>query len=115
MQLGLFDSEKRTDWERFKEIFYGRPRIYEIFCKTALEFEDRGIDNYSAYGIMHIVRWRIFDPQVDMRPPEIFKISDHMTPFYARVFLRDHPEHEDFFQTKEIKLQGFQEDWIERL
>ena len=110
-----YNGAKLTDWERFKFIHKDRPQIYEVFTTTSLDFIDRGIKRYSAYGVMHIVRWRIFIPGVDMRPPEDFKISDHMTPFYARLFLRDNPKYEEFFQTKEIRLQGFQEEWINQI
>jgi len=112
-----------TDWERFKSIHKERPKIYEVFQKVTFELMKRGYDRYSAYGIMHIVRFKIWQPGVDMRPDEDYKISNNMTPFYARLFLRDFPEHQDnpdegikgFFQTKVKRLEGFREEWIEEI
>ena len=107
--------EKFTDWEKFKELHKNKPEIYDEFCRVAKALVDRGHKQYSAYGVMHIVRFAVWKEGVTMQPEEEFKVSDHMTPFYARLFLRDHPEHDEFFVTKPIKLQGFKEEWIEKL
>ena len=107
--------EKFTDWEKFKELHKNKPEIYEEFCRIAKALIGRGHKQYSAYGVMHIVRFSVWKEGVTMQPEEDFKISNNMTPFYARLFIRDHPERDDFFVTKPIKVQGFKEEWIDSL
>lgn len=105
-------EERLTDWERFKILHATNPAIYKSFCEISHTLIGRGFDHYSAYGVMHIVRFQTFH---DMDMGDGFKVSDHMTPFFARLWLRDHPNHSDFFSIKPIKLQGFKERWIEEL
>jgi hypothetical protein len=111
----VFFLDDETDWDKFLNMHRAKPEIYAEFYSVAETLIERGYVRYSAYGVMHIVRFRVWKPGVDMRPEEDFKISNNMIPFYARLFLRDYPEHGDFFQIKEKKLQGFQEEWIDAL
>ena len=107
--------EKLTDWEKFKNIHKSKPEIYEEFCRVSKALIARGHKQYSAYGVMHIVRFSVWKEGVTMKPEEEFKVSNNMTPFYARLFLRDFPEHDEFFVTKPIKVQDFKEEWVESL
>jgi len=107
--------EKFTDWEKFKELHENKPEIYEEFCKVSKAIIGRGHKQYSAYGVMHIVRFSAWKEGVTMKPGMDYKVSNNMTPFYARLFLRDFPEHEKFFSTKPIRLEGFKEEWIDSL
>ena len=107
--------EKLTDWEKFKDLHKNKPEIYEEFCEDSKSLIARGYKQYSAYGVMHIVRFSVWKEGVNMKPEEEFKISNNMTPFYARLFMRDNPEHDEFFITKPIKSQGFKEGWIQTL
>ena len=116
--LPMFDDmepeiAKLTDWEKFKVIHRNRPHIYRKFKEVSSTLMERGYSHYSAYGVMHIVRFQVWEKGVTMKPEEDYKISDHMTPFYTRLFLRDYPEHETFFATKPIRLEGFKEGWID--
>ena len=105
-------EEKLTDWGKFKILHATNPAIYKSFCEISNTLIGRGFDHYSAYGVMHIVRFQTLH---DMDMGDGFKVSDHMTPFFARLWLRDHPNHSDFFSIKPIRLQGFKERWIEEL
>ena len=108
----LYDDElelKETDWEKFKGLHRRNPAIYRSFCEISETLIGRGFSHYSAYGVMHIVRYQNHH---EMSLDDGYKVSDHMTPFYARLWIRDNPEHEEFFSTKPIRLQGFKERWI---
>jgi len=113
-------GKRETDWERFKRIHREKPAIYKEFCRVTKVLRDRGYPRYSAYGVMHIVRFHSYKPGVDMRPDEEFKISNNMTPFYARLYIRDHPDHVGFFKIKRKyagfgNIDYFQEEWIKQI
>ena len=108
-------DEGETDWEKFKRIHTDKPEIYSSFCDFTRTLIDRGYPRYSAYGVMHIVRFHTYKPGVDMRPEEEHKISNNMTPFYARLFVRDNPDDCEFFSLRRKKMQGFQEEWINEI
>lgn len=114
-QIGIFDNKNEPDWEKFKRIHKEKPEIYQEFCRVTKTLMERGWAKYSAYGIMHVVRFRVWKPGVTMRPEEQFKISNNMIPFYARLYCRDNPETNGFFCLREKKLQGFQEEWINEI
>ena len=104
-----------TDWGKFKQMHKSKPKIYKEFCRVTKELIARGHKQYSAYGVMHIVRFSVWDKGVTMKPEEDYKVSNNMTPFYSRLFSRDNPEHKDFFATKPIKIGEFKEEWIEQI
>ena len=114
-QAGLFDDRNEPDWDKFKRIHTNKPEIYEEFCRITKIMMEREYPRYSAYGIMHIVRFHTWKPGVTMRPEEDYKISNNMIPFYARLFCRDFPDDKTFFVLREKKLQGFQEEWINEI
>ena len=101
-----------SDWEKFKELHQDKPNIYKEFVDITNTLIKRGYSRYSAYGVMHVVR---FQTGASMKPEMAFKISNNMTPFYARLYQRDYPMHIGFFQTKVIQKEQFQEDWIQEV
>ena len=98
-QLGLFPL---TRYERMREDFHAfhqqHPEVYRLFARFVAELLERGFTNYSADAVIHRVRWHT---QVEARDGEGFKINDHFVAFYARLWMREHPEHEGFFRIRE--------------
>ena len=80
---------------KFREYHAKYPGVYDWFVAFALELIRRGIEQYSAYGIIHEIRYR-----------KKFKISNNLIPYYARKFLRDHPQHGGFFILKELTTEN---------
>ena len=91
------------DKEAFKHYHEQNPQIYKMFCKFA-EQAARRRDHYSAKAIMERIRWEtmISDDQPD------FKIDNTWTSHYARKYMKDHPEHDGFFELR-IKRGGYHE------
>ena len=73
------------------------PHIYKLFCKYSLEAIASGQKVYSARGIVFRIRWFT---DVETRSSEPFKINDHHSPYWARMFMRDWPQHDEFFRTR---------------
>lgn len=72
------------------------PGVSTLFEKLALSVIARGFRRYSADAILHRVRWH---HHVEIGDRD-FKCNDHWTAPLARWFLRRHPEHSGFFETR---------------
>ena len=97
-------------WETFKRVHQEKPKIYEEFKKASFQLINVGVSKYSAYGIMHVVRFLTIQT---MKPEEVFKINNNLIPFYARLFVREYPQHKDFFKLHELPTQEFLPDWLD--
>ena len=82
---------------RWREWHRDNPRVYELFQQYTLQAINAGRPRYSARVVIERIRWHV---NIETRGDE-FKINDHYTPYYARLFMRDHPQHAGFFETRE--------------
>lgn len=73
------------------------PHVYEVFKKFASDAIQAGLAKYSARAIVHRIRWH-FD--VETARTDDFKINNNHSPFYARLFLEEHPQHAGFFELR---------------
>lgn len=70
--------------------------VWALFERFSLEMWRAGRSHYGAKGVMERVRWETVAGGGDP-----FKISNDHVAFYARRFMRDHPEVGSFFRLKE--------------
>jgi hypothetical protein len=87
----------KSSRERFERFHAENPHVYQLFKRFAFEAVRAHRGRFSARTILHRIRWYT---RVETDDPEGFKINDHWSPYYSRLFVTDHPEHEDFFETR---------------
>lgn len=92
-------------FQKFLDFHKENPVVWEYFKKFAFELINHGYQHYSARGIWHRIRWQTaiaasLDGSGNF---ERIKLSDHHTPFYARIFMQKYPQHDGFFRTKPQK------------
>jgi hypothetical protein len=86
-------------------IFHGEnPEIYTLFCGYTDVLISKGFTRHGAKAIIERIRWF---KNVETNDPN-FKICNDHTAYYARKWLKDHPEYPDFFELREVK--GDEED-----
>lgn len=61
---------------------------------------------YSADAILHRIRWHFTIERRD----RAFKCNNNWTAPLARWWLERHPEHSEFFETRERMQEGYRED-----
>ena len=98
-------------WRIFTRIHQEKPEIYKEFKKASFELINAGVPRYSAYGIMHVVRFLTIQT---MLPGEDFKINNNVIPFYARLFVREYPQHKNFFKLHVLPTQKFKPEWLDK-
>ena len=97
-QLNMFArSELEQQFERFHA---ENPHVYRLFCQFAFEVIRAGHRRFSARTIWERMRWEL---RVQTRRSGAFKLNDHYPPYYARKFMKDHPNHRGLFATRAVK------------
>lgn len=91
-----YKSKLLIDFERFHT---AHPDVYKLFKLLTLEKIALGFKHYSADAVLHVVRWHC-DTSSNGKAP---KINNNYTAFYARLFHKDFPEHDGFFETRKSR------------
>lgn len=91
-QLALFSTPKLV--AAFRAFHEANPRVYELFRQFAEQIIERGHRRYSADAVLHRIRWHT---SIETQSDDGLKINDHYSAFYARLYMRDHPEHNTLF------------------
>jgi hypothetical protein len=92
------DTIKRQWWRWHRT----NPHVYELFKQFTFDVIRRGHKHYSSKAIFERIRWHT---EIETAGEE-FKMSNNYTPYYARLFMKDFPEHAEFFRTKTLRSDG---------
>lgn len=93
---GAFDSDPSETVIKFIDYIQNNLNVWLEFEKMALNLIDKGHDHYSARTIVHVLRYQTHVGEFKSK----YKINDHVSPMFARIFILIHPEHEGFFKIK---------------
>ena len=91
--------------ERFKLHDQEHPQIWKAFVKYTLQVADRR-EYFSAKAIFHRMRWDTAIGETDTE----YKISDGWISHYARKFMSEYPQYDNFFKTKVRRVSYFEAD-----
>lgn len=88
--------------QRWWDFHKANPKVNELFEAYSFEVIRAGHNKCSHWLIINRIRWQ---HMIDTSRPnnEQFKISNDYIAFYARLFMANHPEHNGFFNLKEMK------------
>jgi len=94
----LFEIKQKTDFEIFDE---ENPHVWKQFERMALDLINAGVKHFGAKAIWENLRFHFITTTSD---PE-YKLNNNYTADYARKFIKKHPEHKNFFETR-IRKNG---------
>lgn len=86
--------------DKFNQYHKDNPQVYELFKRFTFMAIKRGHNRLSAWMIANRIRW---ETSIETFSVDEYKISNDYIALYARMFMRDHPEYDGFFKTKEMK------------
>lgn len=89
------DEYRRLLWQKCHK---DNPNVYRLFCKFTFEAIARGRTHLGARLIWERIRWHT---TIETTDPD-FKLNDWHTPHYARLFMRDYPEHDGLFEIRGV-------------
>lgn len=96
-QRGLFDSRLDQMLRKFVAYHRANPHVWEAYQRFALQMIGRGFSHYSSSLLINRIRWHFL---VEVRRTDVFRLNDHLSPFYARMFIAKFPEHAQLFRTR---------------
>lgn len=74
------------------------PRVWDLFKSFTKQAIASGRPHYSADAVLHRIRWYT---TVETAGP-VFKINDHYSSLYARLFHLAYPERGRFFEIRKL-------------
>jgi len=80
-------------YRRWIEFHRERPEVYELFKRYTFQVIQAGYVHYSADAVIHRIRWHV---HIEKRAKDEFKLNNHYVSYYARLFMREFPEHQIF-------------------
>lgn len=89
----------KTIREGFNTFHKDNPQVYAKFEEQALKAISKGRTRISAKLIINWIRWNEFLRTSDQN----FRINDAYQSYYAREFIRQHPEHRDKFELRKLR------------
>lgn len=88
------------DSSKFCSYHEANPHIYKAFKEMTLQTISKGFKNYGAKGIFELIRWH----QGTAAYMDCFKVNNNYTPYYARKFEVEFPQHKCFFRQRKSKF-----------
>lgn len=82
------------------------PDVMRLFSKFIFDRIGKGFKHYSAKGIFERIRWET--AKADNKDESQFKLNNNYSAFYARAWMKMHPEHDGFFRTRK---QTSESEW----
>ncbi len=91
----------------FKYFHAKNPEVYDLFKRFAFEAINKGHVRLSSEMIINRIRWETSVVTTD----KDYKINNDYKPFYARLFMEEHPTYNNFFNTRGSHADNL--DWKE--
>tara|TARA_R110000803_G_scaffold132869_3_gene200051 strand:+ start:1389 stop:1649 length:261 start_codon:yes stop_codon:yes gene_type:complete len=79
----------------FEQHLADNPRIYPMFVDFAVEASMKN-KHYSAQAVIERIRWETNVHENNSK----FKFSHNWRSFYAKKFMKEHPQYDGFFRTR---------------
>ena len=96
MDQDQFDLAIDGTVSEFKKFHEENPQIYRLFKKFAYTAIGKGHNRLSSEMIINRIRW---ETEVETSDP-CYKINNDYKPFYARMFMAENPQYQNFFNVR---------------
>lgn len=92
-------GDRMTLEQRFEKFNTNNPKVYYLFKRFTMQAINRGAKKMGAQMIIERIRWYTSVETTG----DIFKINNDYAAYYARLFMREHPQHDGFFRTRTVE------------
>lgn len=97
-------NEREAEFWRFHA---ENPMIYWLFDRFAHQVIARNRTRFSSDAILHRIRW---ETNIETTGAEPFKINDHCSAYYARLWMRNNPTKPMIFSTRGLTAAVCEDD-----
>jgi len=95
-EVQIPENDVSEKWKRFHN---DNPQVYDLIKHFTFQAINAGHKHYSIQMITERVRWHTMI-ETNGEP---FKMNNSHNAYYARLFMKDHPEHAGFFRTRKTR------------
>ena len=85
--------------EGFESYHVSNPQIYIAFKKLTFQLISSGRKHYGAKAIFEVIRFN-----TAIKGNDQYKVNNNYTAYYARLFMKDFPKHDGFFNLRKSKF-----------
>lgn len=89
--------------QRAIEFHQANPHVWQLFIRYAKAAAAR-VPHWGCRAVFHRIRWYT---HIETESADRFKINNNHSPYYARLFEQEFPEHAGFFTTRITKGEEF--------
>ena len=89
----MTDEIKKCWWEYHQR----NPQVYTAFKRFTFQAIGSKRQRFSSMAVIQRMRWESM-----VSGDDDFKINNNYAPYYARLFMKDFPQYEGFFETRSI-------------
>lgn len=107
VQQSLFEAlavPRNAREARFLDFHQANPIVYKLWDRFTREAIAKGYQRVGSQMIIERIRWEtnivLTDSTADGEP---LKINDHHKPYYARLWMRNNPQHAGIFGTRTVE------------
>lgn len=78
------------------EFHQANPHVWALFIRYA-KAAAAAVPHWGCRAVFHRIRWYT---HIETKSADRFKINNNHSPYYARLFEQEFPEHQGFFTTR---------------
>ena len=97
-----FDFESKSIQRAFEAFDESRPEVYRYLLQLALDLYAKGFRHYGIGALWERMRWHF---HVERDQAEEYKLNNNYRSRYVRKMIAEHPELEDFFETRALRAE----------
>ncbi len=96
-----FSDHRSHLQRRFSKFHKDNPHVYEMFKRFTMQAIESGRTRFGARMVWERMRWYTM---IEAREARFqFKLNDHYPPYYARLFMDEHPRYQGFFELRRVR------------
>lgn len=98
----FLERQDKNIWE-FRAFHKDNPEVYEEFEERCLDIIEADFKHYGARAIWEEMRWHFLPANGKFKyrdGQKSFKLQNNHCPYYAKMFIEDHPQHKGFFMIR---------------
>lgn len=89
--------------KEFKIFHRNNPHVYREIKELATKVISRGRTHYGIGMLWEVARWEIWIRTRSNVEAEDFKMPNNFRAHYARMWLRDHPQHAGHYKPEDLQ------------
>lgn len=91
----------KSIYEAFTEFHSRNPEVYKRFKEIVWLLVNKGKQKLSSKLIINFIRWELYVETTDDSCP--YRINDAYTAHYVRLFIKEFPEMEKYFELRALR------------